>query len=62
MSFGTLARQVGKLARLWHVGTLAHKNEKLARFCHVDSWAPEHVDQSDTHDMPDTRFSKLLLM
>ena len=29
--FGTLARQVQKLARLWHNGTLASKKENLAR-------------------------------
>ena len=35
---GTLARQVEKLARLWHIGTfigtLSHKNEMLALFWH----------------------------
>ena len=50
--FDTLARQLEKLARLWHVGmftgTLARKNEKLPRFWHVGRYG--------THD---TQFSKL---
>ena len=49
--FDTLARQLEKLARLWHVGmftgTLARKNEKLPRFWHVGRYG--------THD---TQFSQ----
>ena len=52
--FGTLGRQVEKLACLWHVGkpssktgtfigTLVRKNEELARFCHVSTWAHRNV-------------------
>ena len=60
-SFGTLARQFQKLARLWHVwhvywhiGTLARKNEMLVLFWHVGTLASRHVDHASPHG---TRFS-----
>ena len=61
-AFGTLARQVEKLASLWHVyGTLARKNEKLARFWRVGTWVCGHEDHAGTHGTHDTWFSKLFL-